>query len=209
VAHFSSIEWVDFVRRVATTEQSVAMRKHLEEGCGKCLKMFEMWSDAVQFAQRDVLYEPPASVLRNAESYIFPLKLALKDVGSFRILQRVFDSINQKVYLGVRGSGLVPRHLVYKSEDIFLDLQLEPKPEAGWLNLAGQVVDAQRPENALAEVVVSLLSESNTLLQTITDQLGEFHFSFKAIEHLQLLLRMKDGGLVARLPEELIGEGMI
>jgi hypothetical protein len=203
VAHFSSIEWVDFVRHVASAEQSVAMQKHLDEGCGKCLKQFEMWCNTVDFAQREVLYQPPTSVVRDAESFIFPLKLALRDVGRVGILQRVFDSINQNVNLGVRGAGLVPRHLVYKSEAIFLDLRLEPKPETGWLVLAGQVVDAQQPESALAEVAVSLLSKSKTLLQTTTDHLGEFHFSTEAAENLQLLLRVKDSSLLARLPEEL------
>ena len=72
--HFSPIEWVDFVRNVVVAEQRLPMQEHLDQGCGNCLKMVEMWATMVEFARRELFYEPPAGAVRNAESYLFPFE---------------------------------------------------------------------------------------------------------------------------------------
>ena len=102
--HFSPTEWVDFVRNVVVAEQRVPMQEHLDQGCGKCLKMVKTWATMVEFARHELFYEPPADAVRNAESYFFSFRPDTEGKADVRILRHVFDSF----YLGdtQRNTGL-------------------------------------------------------------------------------------------------------
>ena len=78
VKHFSITEWADFVRDVATEEQSAQMQKHLDEGCSGCRETVQMWKSVTECARQEVSYEPPSSSLRIAKSYFAPFRLASK-----------------------------------------------------------------------------------------------------------------------------------
>ena len=41
--HFSTEEWVDFVKQVLTTSQQEAMQKHLGTGCKRCKDTVSLW----------------------------------------------------------------------------------------------------------------------------------------------------------------------
>jgi hypothetical protein len=116
VKHFSTTEWVDFVRNVVAAEQKVSMQEHLDRGCSNCLNMVRMWATIVEFARREPFYDPPAGAVRNAESYFFSFGLTLRQRDDLRILRHVFDSFDLGGALdGIRGSGTVPRQLMYNS----------------------------------------------------------------------------------------------
>lgn len=206
--HFSPTEWVDFVRNVVTPEQREPMQEHLDQDCGMCLKLVKTWATIMEFARREVFYEPPASAIRNAESYFFPFSLALKEGAKIRILRNVFDSFDLGALEGVRGSGLAPRQLMYNSDSVFIDLRVEQKPGSNWMALAGQVMDSRLADGILKETAVLLFSTSDKALQTTTNRFGEFKFSFAAAERPGLSLRIKDVALLLLLPEDLLGNSM-
>jgi hypothetical protein len=208
VKHFSSIEWVDFVRNVVPAERRPPMQQHLDQNCGTCLKMVEMWSTIVEFARREPFYEPPVAAVRNAESYFFPFSMTLKEKADVRILRHVFDSFALGALNGIRGAGTVPRQLMYNSLSVFVDLRVEQRPGSDSITLTGQVVDAQLTDGTFEEIPVLLFSKGDTELVTTTNRFGEFNFSFKAIGHLGLLLSMKDFALLLMLPESLAGSPM-
>ena len=82
--HFSPTDWVDFARNVVVAEQRVSMQEHLDHGCGNCLKMLKTWAAMVEFARRELFYEPPPSAIRNAESYFVSLGPTLKERADVR-----------------------------------------------------------------------------------------------------------------------------
>lgn len=204
--HFSPTEWVDFARNVVVAEQRVPMQEHLDQGCGSCQKMLKTWAAMVEFARRELFYEPPAIAIRNAESYFVSLGLTLKEKADVRILRHVFDNLGLGALQGIRGAGTAPRQLMYNSSSFFIDLRVEQKPGSDWIGLAGQVVDARSTDGALEEIPVSLFSKGDKGLETATNQFGEFNFSFKAIGHLRVLLSMKKFALLLMLPEDLVGK---
>jgi hypothetical protein len=207
--HFSTTEWVDFVRNVVVAEQRVSMQEHLDRGCDNCLKIVRMWATVVEFARREPFYEPPAGAVRNAESCFFSLGLSLKQRADLRILRHVFDSFNLGGALhGIRGAGTVPRQLMYNSHGVFIDLRVEQKSGSDWIDLTGQVMDADVTDGILEEIRVLLLSKGNTALQTTTNRFGEFNFSFRGIGHLGLLLIMKQVVLLLMFPECLARRSM-
>lgn len=53
--HFSTREWVDFVRGVAPYELTMAMQEHLDGGCQDCLKTVEDWKHVLACARSSSL----------------------------------------------------------------------------------------------------------------------------------------------------------
>jgi hypothetical protein len=182
------------------------MQEHLDQGCGNCLKVLKTWAAMVEFARRELFYEPPAIAIRNAESYFVSLGLTLKERADVRILRHVFDSFGLVALHGIRGAGTAPRQLMYNSYSVFIDLRVEQKPGSDWIGLTGQVVDAHSTDGAVEEIPVLLFSKGDKGLDTATNQFGEFNFSFKASGHLGVLLRMKKFSLLLMLPEDLVGK---
>jgi hypothetical protein len=205
VKHFSTIEWVDFARNVVVAAQRVPMQEHLDQGCGNCLKMLETWAAMVEFARRELVYEPPASAIRNAESYFVSLGLILKERADVRMLRPVFDSFAIGALHGIRGAGTASRHLMYNSYSVFIDLRVEQRPGSDWIALTGQVVDAHLTDGVLEEIPVLLFSKGDEGFETTTNQFGEFNFSFKAIGHLGVFLSMKKVALLLMLPGDPAG----
>jgi hypothetical protein len=205
VKHFSQIEWIDFVRRVVANEQRAAMQEHLQQGCGRCLKTVDLWATLVEFARREPLYEPPASAIRNAQSYFFPFRLASKEKTNVRMLRHVFDSFSSRALYGVRSLGSAPRQLMYNSDNAVIDLRLEQPSGSEQMTLRGQIVNSEQTEKRFEELPISLLINDDEALHTTTNQLGEFSFSFKAAGNLGLLLSLKNIDLLVVLPKDSSG----
>ena len=152
------------------------------------------------FGKREASYQPTPAVLRVAESYVVPLKLAMRRTQGIQLASITFDSFDRQAPEGVRGFSAGPRQLMYQFGDFFIDMRLEPKPSSNMAVLTGQIVDSRQPTAGVAEVPVSLISGAGTLLETTTNQQGEFHFSFRSADHLMLLAEIKDSALLMLLP---------
>jgi hypothetical protein len=201
VNHFSITDWADFVRDVATREQTAQMQKHLDEGCNGCTETVQTWKSVKEYARQEVSYEPPSSSLRLAKSYFAPFKLASKQASGIQIARLSFDSFAGQVQVGVRGTDQLPRQLMYEYDDIFIDLRVEPKVASNEVLLVGQIADAGHPSGSGEGIPVSLLSGSIPLLQTSANQSGEFRFSFRPSKHLQLSIGLKETAFLLSLPD--------
>jgi hypothetical protein len=201
VKHFSLTEWADFSRGVLTAEQRASMQNHLDEDCASCRKTVGMFTSITVFARREASYEPPGDALRVARSYLAPFKLAAGQSRLLQLAKSTFDSFQSPATAGVRGSESVSQHLMYQCGNVFIDLRLEPKPDTRSIVLAGQVLDSGRPGGGGTEgVSVSLLSMESLCLETTTNHLGEFHFSFPPAPHLKLLFGMEGNAVLVLLP---------
>jgi hypothetical protein len=202
VKHFSLTEWADFARGVVSAKQAALMQKHLDEDCADCQKTARIWSSMTEFARREKTYEPQASALRVALSYFAPYTLASQ--RRVPLLARcTFDSF-ETATAGLRSTGPVLQHLMYQCGNVVIDLRMEPKPSTRSVILAGQIVDSGQP-SFLEGVPVSLLSTEETWLETTTNQLGEFHFSFAPARHLKLLFGTEGTAVLVLLPDPELG----
>lgn len=200
--HFRLTEWADFARGVVNSEQAALMQKHLDENCAACQKTALTWASITDFAKREKTYEPPASALRMALSYFAPLSLTSQ--RRVPLLARcTFDSFETATE-GLRSSGPVLQHLMYQCGNVVIDLRMEPKPDTRSVILAGQIVDSGQP-SFMEGIPVSLLSTEETWLETTTNQLGEFHFSFAPARHLKLLFGTEGTAVLVLLPDPELG----
>jgi hypothetical protein len=209
VKHFSITEWADFVRDVATEELSAQMRKHLDEGCSGCMETVRTWKSVAEYARQEAYYEPPSSSLRIANSYFAPFKSASKQAAGMLIARLTFDSFASRMQLGIRGSSSLPRQLMYRCDDVFIDLRLEPKFPSRQVVLVGQIADSGQPARSVDGIAVSLLRGGDTLSQASTNQFGEFHFSLQESEEVRLVVGLKETAIVVSLPDTEWGEAVL
>jgi hypothetical protein len=90
---------------------------------------------------------------------------------------------------------------MYQSGDVFIDMNWGPASDSKGLVLAGQVVNAKAPADGVAGIPVSLISGGESLSDTTTSHLGEFHFSFKGARDLKLLFKIEQDALLVLLPQ--------
>lgn len=200
MGHFSAQDWADFVRGQATTHQQASISKHLDEGCSACQQEARAWKVVADLTRQEKAYTPPANATRIVESYFSPFVLASRQAGPLRLAKLRFNSVLEAATAGVRGSERGPEQFMYQCGDVLLDLRLEAKPVVRSIDLIGQMMDASQSATPLPGVAVSLLRDEGSVMTTISDQLGEFHFSFPSCPYPRLLIGMKDAAWLVVLP---------
>jgi len=177
VKHFSDELWADFVRNLAPADTAQAMQKHIEDGCNKCEAVLKNWQSVFRIAQEEGGYSPPQDAVRIAKARF----AAVASVQQGRPVRLVFDSNLQPITAGVRGS-ISARQLLYETDELYIDLRLEPQREANRdrVFLVGQVLDRTNETRAAQGLKVRLLQGQQAVTDTATNQHGEFQLEFDA-----------------------------
>ncbi len=183
--HFAMQEWVDFVRGVVSEEQSLAMQKHLDDGCSDCRKPLETWKRVIECADRERSYQPLAAYVHMAKAqFAMSHPNRVREISNAEL---IFDSFAQPVTPGIRSSLSRARQLVFQKGRYSIDMRIAP--QADRLAIVGQVLDSGRANSALGDIPVRLLAYKQ---QTTTSHLGEFQFEVEQLENLELLFVMSE-----------------
>ena len=134
-------------------------------------------------AQEEGGYSPPQDVVRIAKAQF----AAVAGVQQGRPVRLVFDSNLQPVTAGVRGS-ISARQLLYETDELYIDLRLEPQREANRdrVCLVGQILDRTSETRAAQGLKVQLLQGQQAVTDTATNQHGEFQLEFDAGRDMSL-----------------------
>lgn len=201
--HFTSIEWVDFVRQTAELDQRRAIQDHLDQGCVSCTKTLNTWRSVVEFAVRESTQQVPASSVHLARASFAVRRIAGLRTGKIEIATLVLDSA-QAVTVGIRGTAATARQLLYKSGSVCIDLHVQPKPGSESVIVVGQLLDSMRPAQAMGNVPVSLLQHGTPVSNKKTNDFGEFDFGFDTPEDVQIAFGFQgQRTLVVPLPDVL------
>ena len=175
--HFSDELWADFVRNLAPATAAQAMQKHIEDGCSKCEAVLKSWQGVFRIAQEESGFTPPQDAVRIAKAQF----AVVAGVQKGRPVRLVFDSNLQPLTAGVRGS-ISARQLLYETDELYIDLRLEPQREANRdrVCLVGQILDRTSQTRAAQGLKVRLLQGQQAVTDTATNQHGEFQFEFDA-----------------------------
>jgi hypothetical protein len=192
--HFVTGEWVDFVRGALSPERAHEMQKHLDSGCGRCLKMVELWQRVRQTANRQSEYDVPESVVRHVRN-AFAMTQALKGARRFRfeIPHLVFDSLWRPAAAGVRSAPSTLRQVMYKAGDVAIEMQLEPVLHTERTNITGQVSNTARQGEGMANVPIAIASPNETIATISTNRFGEFQVHFVLEPNLRISFGVVDG----------------
>jgi hypothetical protein len=183
VKHFSDELWADFVRSLAPAITAQAMQKHIGDGCSKCEAVLKSWQSVFRIAQEEGGYSPPQEVVRIAKAQF----AAVAGVQQSRPVRLVFDSNLQPITVGVRGS-ISARQLLYETDELYIDLRLEPQREANRerVCLVGQILDRSSETRAAQGLRVQLMQGQQAVTDTATNQHGEFQLEFDAGKDVSL-----------------------
>jgi hypothetical protein len=194
--HFSMQDWIDFARGIKEQELTVAMQRHLEVGCAKCMKNLGIWRHFVKFANQEGRYTPPESSVRVVKASFAVRQVMAFRAEKFELATLVFDSSQGAVAAGVRGSHASARQLLYKSGSVCVDMRMQPKPGSDSVVLMGQLLDSTAPAQGMGDVPVSLLCKGDTLSRKKTNHVGEFEFGFGVLLSVHLVFGIGESRLL-------------
>jgi hypothetical protein len=194
--HFDDGEWADFVRDVASPELAQRMQAHLNRECEVCAKSLAIWNLVSQVASREQSYEAPESAIRVVKS-AFGWRQKLSFLArQAQMARMVFDSFQDPVPAGLRGSGTGARHLLHEAGDFHVDIWLDQENE-GRVWLAGQL---RHREGETAHTggasVVFVRGDDDIVAQTIANEVGEFQQELDARGKLRIFLHIPNIALI-------------
>jgi hypothetical protein len=184
--HFSLEDWADFANGVIADSKRASMEQHWEQGCTQCAHVLSRWQWMRKFAGEESLYGPPEDAVKFAKRAFRAHLPSRKQSAAGRFAELIFDSFSQPALQGVRSGQTNARHLVYRADDILIDLQLDATADPSKMSLVGQVMDSGDIEKGIQRVPVLLLYGRHTLAETETNQFGEFRLECEAGKSLQV-----------------------
>lgn len=185
------------------------MKRHLESGCKKCAQAAGMWTTVLRLARKETGYQPPDSAIRLAKSYFAMSQIGGEPSLVPKVARLVFDSFRQLPPAGVRSAGPLPRHCVYRSGSMLIDIWTEPADQAPAVALMGQVLDRSSTVQSVKDMVVKVRSKGADISATMTNQFGEFHLVIGQIIETDLQLTLGDHEKIAVLiPLRLFGDAL-
>jgi hypothetical protein len=200
--HFSTHNWVDFLRKVADPAKTSVMQQHLDESCPYCSKNLQIWRSVMDETQQLNRAEPPESSLHAVKAGFRLRNVIPFPSGRLDLATLQFDSAKQPRVAGVRGAHASARQLLYKSGTVCIDMRMQPTPGAESIVLIGQLLDSLNPGQGMGGVPVSLLSRGDTVLRKQTNEDGEFDFGLKPSSDMQLVFGIGESRtIVVAVPE--------
>jgi hypothetical protein len=200
--HFTSQDWVDFVRNTVTAAREAEMRKHLERKCSGCLKTMQIWRFAMDETKALKRPEPPASSVQAAKDGFKLRKVVPFPSGKLELATLQFDSDRDAAVAGVRSGHASARQLLYRSGSVCIDMRMQPTPGTESIVIVGQLLDSMNPGHGIGGIPVSLLAHGDTLSRKRTNQDGEFDFGLEPIRDMQLVFGINEGRtIVVAVPE--------
>jgi len=187
VKHFDETSWADFARGLVPDKAKMTMQRHLDDGCNRCAATLAIWRGVVAMAETERAQTPPANIVRVVKSQFAAIAPAAK--SGFRLL---FDSNLAPVTAGIRGS-VAARQFLYETDDYYIDLRLEPRRESERACLVGQVLNRAGKERAAKGVAVRVKEGQSPIMETSTNQFGEFQLEIEAADGLYISVSRDKG----------------
>jgi hypothetical protein len=199
--HFDAGEWTDF----ASDDWQKAMQKHLGRGSKRCLETLASWQKAANAAAVDASYQPPAQRVRIGKAAFATAGLVARSQETGGLIELLFDSFSHAAPPGIRSATMSIRQMLYRAEPYQIDIQLEAQPERNRLLIAGQLLDVSHPEGVGREVQVTLSDGRESVVNTITNQFGEFRGEVENSGDLELSFRGLSGKPIVILLRRALG----
>jgi len=200
--HFPVGEWIDFVRQVVHSVRKEKMKEHLEQGCKSCSKIVSLWQRVRQIAETERNYRPPGDATRIAKASLAGSNLTLDQERPDSLAELLFDSFLQPVLEGVRSSSVGTRQMLYRADPFQIDFLIESQAGGRSIVVTGQLLDLRHAEIVGHNLQVTLSNLRGHVVQTTTNQFGEFcqeiessgnlELKFHGANHMPVVISLRD-----------------
>jgi hypothetical protein len=184
--HFTKEKWIDFVNQVVTADENQLMKKHLKQGCKRCLEAVSLWQRIRQSAVAEEKYQPPEEIVRLAKAAFAGAGLTAPRKAKESRIKVLFDSFLQPVFAGARSAGTGTRQMLYRADPFQIDVQIEAKSSSNRLVVTGQLMDLSNPAIVSRDVRVALSNMRGNVTHAVTNQFGEFSTEVENTGDLQI-----------------------
>jgi hypothetical protein len=190
--HFSAVRRSDFVNHAAAGCRQKVMQKHLRAR-RHYAQTAALWRKIADAAVVEASYQPAAEKVRFVKAAFALASSVARRRETGGLVQVLYDSFSQPVLAGIRSAPRPIRQLLYRADPYQIDLQIELRPEGNRLVVTGQLLDISRPELVGRDVQVMLSDGREYIVNTVTNQFGEFHAEVENSGDLELSL-LSPGG---------------
>ncbi len=191
--HFNAVRWSDFVNHVSDGGEQVMMQGHRGVRRKHCVQAVALWQKVADAAVVEARYQPAPEKVRIVKAAFALAGLAAKRQEIGVVIQLLHDSFSQPFPAGIRSAPRRIRQLLYRAEPYQIDLQIELRPEGNRLVITGQLLDVSRPEMVGRDVQVMLSDGREYMVNTVTNEFGEFRAEVENSGDLELTL-LSPGG---------------
>ena len=199
--HFEVVEWNDGVKHMAPDYLELTMRKHRQTRRQGDVETAGVWQRIVNAAAFEAKYQPAAESVRAAKAAFATAGKGAKPQKTKGQIQLLFDSFSHPCPPGTRSAATRTRQLLYRADPYQIDLQIELQPESDRIVVTGQLVDVGHPEMVGRDVSVILSDGREFIVNTVTNQFGEFRCEVKNSGDLELsFLRGSKKPIIILLP---------
>jgi hypothetical protein len=170
--HLNTEVALNFLEGRLDKEQEAFWKRHVD-ACADCAQDVRRWQELGINLERSHLRSASDQDLQNVVNLF---QLQPKEVTSLRSILAaiVFDSFLQPAMAGARGSSTTSRQLVMRADEF--DIHIKIWSEGDRREMLGQLLSRSDPEFTHT-ARFHLLRNGEKIESTITDELGEFHFS--------------------------------
>jgi hypothetical protein len=196
--HVPEQHWADIARGVAAPEVAREAVAHLASGCPDCQATSNLWRSLAGLAANERNYAPPDNLVRLTKLEFTAKREPLTHLAA--IGRMIFDSVSNPVPVGVRGTAVSARQVVYEAEGLIVDLRFERQPRSGTIAASGQVLDMQAPHCMIVKATIFLWTDRGHLLNSAeANDFGEFQFEFEPQDRLRISIESA-GRRTLRIP---------
>lgn len=165
--HINEDAFADFVRGTLTSSEHAAVEAHLTQ-CLECRNAVELWKRVFAAGHAEQSFEPPDGAVRVVKAFAARVSGERKP----RLLELAFDSSAAVATAGMRGTP-APRQLLYKCDELNIDLRVEQLPEKKRVSMVGQILHRATNQGVMG-ATISLLLNNTVVSETWSNQYGEF-----------------------------------
>jgi hypothetical protein len=192
--HFDITEWADYVRNLAAPEKHREMQAHLQAGCSKCEKLQQLFSKFAMVCARESAIEVPQYAERSVKALATLGKESRRSALQRLLATLTYDSSNDLLPAGVRGTHQISRQVLFHAGDYSVDLRFEHEKGSTSMVLVGQIANQKAPEETMSNLPVILLAGSREVSRSISNSFGEFQMEYVPDSDLRLLVPLESTG---------------
>ena len=197
--HFKTEERNNFVYHMASEHRQKAMQERRGPACERGIQTLALWQKVANAAAVGVSYQPAEETVRVVKAAFVTARLAANPRKTGGLIQVLFDSFSQPALAGTRSAATRIRQMLYRAEPYQIDLQIELQQERHSLVVTGQLLDVSHPEVIGRDVQLTLSNCGASIVNTVTNQFGEFRGELENSGDLELSFLGREGNPVVIL----------
>lgn len=189
--HLKVVEGNHLLNHAASDLWRKAIQNH--RGVRRNPRAAARWQKVAHATAVEASYQPAAESVRVAKTGFAIAGPAARRREARGPLELQYDSYLQPVPMGTRSAPMNIRQMLYRADPFQIDIHIELRPEQNRFVVTGQLLDLSHPEMVARDVQVTLSDGCEDIVNTVTNQFGEFHAEIKNSGDLEITFLASGG----------------